>query len=167
MKGRTPKPTALKVITGNPGKRSSNKQEPDPEYLMDLEPPVWLHASAKDVWNEVAPHLAAAKLLTQVDVQALAMGCIAIAQYRQAVRVTGDDLVKSKVVLDEDEKPVAAGEHLNPWLIVQSMSFKQAMAIFQQFGMSPAARTRIAIQPQGDLFGHGNSQKQGAGRFFT
>jgi P27 family predicted phage terminase small subunit len=164
---RPPKPTALKVITGNPGKRSNNKQEPDPEYLMDLEPPVWLHASAKDVWNEVAPHLAAAKLLTQVDVQALAMGCIAIAQYRQAVRVTGDDLVKSKVVLDEDEKPVAAGEHLNPWLIVQSMSFKQAMAIFQQFGMSPAARTRIAIQPQGDLFGHGNSQKQGPGRFFN
>lgn len=167
MVGRPPKPTALKVIQGNPGKRSSNKQEPDPAYLMNLDPPTWLHAAAKEVWLEVAPHLSAAKLLTEVDVQALAMGCVAIAQYRQAVRIAGDDLVKSKIVLDEDEKPIAAGEHLNPWLIVQSMSFKQAMAIFQQFGMSPAARTRIAIQPQGDLFGNGQNQKQGAGRFFT
>lgn len=32
------------------------------------------------------------------------------------------------------------------------MAFKQAMAVFQQFGMSPAARTRIAVNPQGDLF---------------
>lgn len=167
MAGRPPKPTALKVIEGNRGKRSSNKQEPDPEYLQDMNPPAWLHASAKEVWLEVAPHLAKAKLLTEVDVQALAMGCVAIAQYRQAVRVAGDDLVKSKLVVDDEGKAVAAGEHINPWMIVQSMSFKQAMAIFQQFGMSPAARTRIAIQPQGDLFGNGQNQKQGAGRFFT
>ena len=167
MAGRPPKPTALKVIAGNAGKRPLNKQEPDPNYLKNLDAPIWLHSAAKEVWDEVAPQLSAAKLLTDVDVQALAMGCVAIAQYRQAVRVAGGNLVKSKIVLDEEDKPVAAGEHLNPWMIVQSMAFKQAMAIFQQFGMSPAARTRIAIQPQGDLFGNGKNQKQGAGRFFT
>lgn len=167
MAGRPPKPTALKVITGNPGKRSGNKQEPDPEYLVDMNPPEWLHSAAKDVWKEVAPHLAKAKLLTEVDVQALAMGCVAIAQYRQAVRIAGDDLVKAKIVVDDEGKPVSSGEHLNPWMIVQSMSFKQAMAIFQQFGMSPAARTRISIQPQGDLFGSGKELgQQGVGRFF-
>lgn len=167
MAGRPPKPTALKLIEGNPGKRGSGKQEPDPTYLSDLDPPAWLHPVASEVWRDVAPHLSAAKLLTEVDVQALAMGCVAIAQYRQSVRALGDDLVKSKVVLDDDENPVVTGEHINPWLIVQSMSFKQAMAIFQQFGMSPAARTRIAIQPQGDLFGNGQSAQYGASRFFT
>lgn len=165
MAGRPPKPTALKVITGNPGKRATNKQEPDPTYLSDLAALEWLHPAARAVWDELAPKLSAAKLLTEVDINALAMGCVSIAQYRQAVRVAGDKLVKSKVVMDENNEPVEAGEHINPWLFVQSMSFKQAMAIFQQFGMSPAARTRIAIQPQGDLFGHGNQENKAAKYF--
>jgi phage terminase small subunit len=70
-----------------------------------------------------------------------------------AAMKAGDNLVKAKYVEDGAVgEPVATGEHVNPWLIVQSMSFKQAMAVFQQFGMSPAARTRIAVNPQDDLF---------------
>lgn len=152
MAGRPPKPTSLKLVTGNPGKRGLNKQEPDPTYLADLTPPAWLTGPATKVWEEIAPRLARSKLLTEVDVDALAMGCVSIAQYRQAARVAGESLVRSKIVEDENGKPVETGECLNPWLIVQSMAFKQSNALFQQFGMTPAARTRIAIQPQGDLF---------------
>lgn len=165
MAGRPPKPTALKVIEGNRGKRATNKQEPDPTYLTDLEPPAWLAKAAKDVWKEVAPKLAAAKLLTEVDVQMLAMGCVAIAQHRYAVKRTGDDLVKVKHEVDDEGELFSVGEHINPWMLVQSMTFKQAMAVFQQFGMSPAARTRIAINPQGDLFGHGNQESKAAKYF--
>lgn len=157
MPGRAPKPTNLKLVTGNPGKRAINRREPDPTYLANLEPPTWLQPDAQLVWSEVAPRLARAKLLTECDVDALAMGCVSIAQYRRAARMAGEQLIKSKVEYDElgkprAPKPDAGGEYMNPWLIVQSMSFKQAMAVFQQFGMSPAARTRIAINPQGDLF---------------
>lgn len=122
-----------------------NKQEPDPAYLDDLIAPAWLPNRAKSVWDEIAPHLSCAKLLTHIDVELLAEGCVAISNFRLATSMSGDDLVKSGV-LDK-------GDSLNPWVIVQSMSFKQTFAVFQQFGMSPAARTRIAIQPQGDLFG--------------
>lgn len=165
MAGRTPKPTALKVIEGNRGKRATNKQEPDPTYLTDMEPPAWLAPAAKEVWNDVAPKLAAAKLLTEVDVQMLAMGCVAIAQHRYAVMRTGEDLVKVKHEVDDKGELFGVGEHINPWMLVQSMTFKQAMAVFQQFGMSPAARTRIAINPQGDLFGHGNQENKAAKYF--
>ena len=149
---RPTKPTALKLVTGNPGKRALNKQEPDPDYLCDLTPPAWLDAGAADVWNDIAPKLRAAKVLTEIDVQLLAMGCISIAQYRQAVKRTGESLVKAKIIESEDGKAIESGEQINPWFIVQSMSFKQASAVFKEFGMSPAARTRIAVQPQGDLF---------------
>lgn len=162
MAGRPPKPAALKLVAGNPGKRALNKQEPDPEYLADLTPPDWLDDRAKAVWNELAPALKRAKLLTEVDVQALAMGCVSIAQYRFAVSRTGDQLVKSKTVVDDEGKAVEAGEHINPWAFIQSMAFKQADKLFQQFGMTPAARTRIAVQPQGDLFG---GKDQAAGYF--
>jgi P27 family predicted phage terminase small subunit len=161
---RPPKPTALKLIQGNPGKRPLNKQEPDPTYLQDLTPPPWLPAGAKLVWEEMAPAAVAAKVLTEIDVQAFAMGCVAVADYRRAVSRVGDDAVKSKTVIDEQTgQPVQAGEHLNPWSMVQSMSFKQAMLVFDKFGMTPQARTRIAIQPQGDLF---DSAKNGAAGYF-
>lgn len=152
MAGRSPKPTALKLIAGNPGKRALNKQEPDPDYLQDLTAPAWLPPGAKAVWDEMAPLASRAKLLTEVDVQAFAMGCVAVAQYRLAMNRAGNALVKSKVVTDDDGNPVEAGEHINPWALVQSMAFKQAMAVFDKFGLTPQARTRIAVQPQGDLF---------------
>ncbi|MFC5524027.1 P27 family phage terminase small subunit [Polaromonas jejuensis] len=169
---RPPKPTALKLIAGNPGKRSLNKQEPDPTYLQDLTPPAWLSDAAKQVWSELAPAAVAAKLLTEVDVEPFAMGCVAIAQYRLATGRTGEDAVKRKLavddkgnaVTDENGQPVYAGEHINPWALVQSMSFKQAMLVFDKFGMTPQARTRIAVQPQGDLFGE---QKTGAASYFS
>ena len=159
MAGRPPKPTALKLVTGNPGKRALNKNEPDPTYLEDLTPPAWLSQAAREVWQEIAPKLAKVNLLTEIDVYLLAMGCTAISQYQRAVKCAGADLVKSKCDTDEDGKTVTAGEHVNPWLIVQSMAFKQSSAVFQQFGMSPAARTRIAINPQGDLFGNEKENK--------
>lgn len=154
MAGRPTKPTALKLVEGNRGKRALGKQEPDPTYLQDLSAPTWLSPAAKTVWDEIAPRLSKAKLLTEVDVQTLAMGCVALAQYRKAVQATGEHLVKSKIV-EIQGNPVESGEHINPWQFVQSMSFKQAMAVFERFGMSPAARTKIAIQPQEGLFGNG------------
>lgn len=169
--GRPSKPTALKLVEGNRGKRALNKQEPDPTYLQDLTPPAWLAPDAVQVWNEMAPMASNAKLLTVVDVPAFAMGCVAIAQYRLATRRTGDDAVKRKLAVDdkgralsdEEGQPIYAGEHLNPWAMVQSMTFKQAMFVFDKFGMTPQARTRIAVQPQGDLFGN---EKGGAASYF-
>lgn len=152
MAGRPPKPTALKLVQGNPGKRALNKQEPDPTYLQDLTPPAWMPDGAKAVWAEMAPAASRAKLLTEVDVDAFAMGCVAVADYRRAVLKTGEADVKTKLQADEEGKIVEVGEHLNPWAMVKSMSFKQAMAVFDKFGMTPQARTRIAVQPQGGLF---------------
>src|SRR5574337_1124447 len=164
MAGRPPKPTALKLINGNPGKRALNKQEPDPQYLTDLAPPPMLPDYAKRIWEREAPRVAAAKLLTEVDAQAFAMGCVAMGQYWMAIERVGAELVKARMVEDGDGVAVEAGEHINPWALVQSMTFKQAMIVFEKFGMTPQARTRIAIQPQGDLFA---SAAQGAASYFS
>lgn len=36
MAGRKPKPTAVKKLEGNPGKRKLNSKEPEREYLLVL-----------------------------------------------------------------------------------------------------------------------------------
>ena len=43
MRGRRPKPTRLKMLTGNPGKRPFNMNEPKPDAeIPDLR--VWIYA---------------------------------------------------------------------------------------------------------------------------
>ena len=141
---RTSKPTNLKIITGNPGKRALNKQEPDPDYLNDLTAPAFLSNAAKGVWDEIAPVLRKSRLLTIVDVPILAMMCESLAEYRRATLYCKDS------PLDHSDK--TGGDVLSQWKIVQSMSIKQVMSIAREFGMTPAARTKIAIQPIGSLF---------------
>lgn len=122
-----------------------NKREPDPAYLNDLDPPAHLTDMAAVVWNDLAPKLRAAHVLTEIDVPMLEFACNAIATYRLATAQAGSmPLAKT-----------AEGGNiaLNPWMIVQSMTFKQAMAVLREFGMSPAARARVMVQPQDDLFG--------------
>lgn len=159
------KPSNLKLVEGNRGKRALAKQEPDPVYLDDLAPPTWLSAAAATVWCELAPRLRSQRLLTVVDIDALAMGCVALAQFRAAHGHLDETLVKPSKPGDALTGAEPRGEHLNPWLVVQSMAFKQAMTVLREFGMSPSARTRIAIQPQGDLFDGSQDGAAGHGYF--
>lgn len=142
---RQPKPTHLKLVEGNKGKRALNALEPDPDYLNDLRAPHYLPPQAVEVWNDLAPKLRKAKLLTVLDVEAVCQLCVAIAQYRRATQELDFDFI------NYGQK---GGQSLNQMMVAQSMAFKQANAIMQQFGMTPAARSRVIVNSQGDLFGN-------------
>jgi P27 family predicted phage terminase small subunit len=153
---RPNKPTSLKLVEGNRGKRGAPKQEPDPEYLNDLEPPPHLDAAAAAVWKELAPKLRAQRLLTVLDIIALGHLCTAEAKCRLAIAQVGDDLVV---------KSSQGGYSMNQLLSTHSMLHKQVSMWCREFGMTPAARTRIALQPQGDLFDEKQSGTSGSGYF--
>ena len=166
MPGPPRKPTNLVTIEGNRGKRGLNKQEPDPEYLPadSLAAPSWLDQDAAAAWDEIAPLLQKAKLVARIDVQLLAMGCVAVGDFRFAVK-KGTEL---KLALDLAEKNKNEADKtslhgkIQFWSVQQSMAYKQATQILRDFGVSPAARTRIALQAQLPLFGdeHGEAEKQ-------
>lgn len=154
MSGRPPKPSALKLIEGNRGKRSLPSNEPDPAYLNDLTPPDHLPPGAAAVWSDLAPRLRAAMLLTELDTLALEWLCIAAAQHRRAT-----------AELEIDDGDYIKKNSPSPWLIIQSMAFKRAKVLCDAFGMSPAARARVVVNPQGALFP--SDQQNGADRFFN
>jgi phage terminase small subunit len=83
MRGRRPKPTPLKVLTGNPGKRPLNKNEPRPDVLIPECPPE-LGPVARREWDRVVGDLAALRLLTNLDRAALAAYCGAYALWAEA-----------------------------------------------------------------------------------
>ena len=70
-RGRPPKPTAIKELEGNPGKRPLNKNEPKPKAKAPKCPP-WLESDAKKEWRRLSKELEAMGLLTQVDMAAFA-----------------------------------------------------------------------------------------------
>lgn len=168
--GRPNLPTAEKIARGNPGKRALNSQEPDPEYLDDVTPPAWLPEPAKTVWREFAQKMRDAKVLTVIDVPAFEKWCVAHARWRTAVldlarvgvmveRVGRDGervLTKTKkeTAAKKGASTVAAPSHLvvNQLVFAESMFFKQAVTLEREFGMTPAARTRVRIDPQLTLF---------------
>ena len=56
MAGRKPKPTAIKELEGNPGKRKLNKKEPKPDKEMPV-CPEWLLPEAKAEWERLCEKL--------------------------------------------------------------------------------------------------------------
>ena len=65
-RGRKPKPTAIKELEGNPGKRELNQNEPKPEKKAPR-CPTWLEAEAKKEWKRLAKQLEQLGILTEVD----------------------------------------------------------------------------------------------------
>src|SRR5579859_2336929 len=89
--GRPPKPTALKVLSGNPGKRALNQNEPTPP-AGSISAPSWLRGRARTAWKWVAPVLEQMGVLSTADTHALALLCDAYAEYiecRAVVRRLG------------------------------------------------------------------------------
>jgi len=88
-RGRKPKPTHLKLIEGNPGKRPI-RTGPERSATTMPEPPDLLNADARTEWERVAHGLHALRLLENVDRAALAAYCTAYARWVQAERAIAE-----------------------------------------------------------------------------
>lgn len=73
MRGRKPKPMALKLLHGDQPCRMNHAEPKMPPGSLDA--PEWLQGLALAHWNEFAPVLSAAGLLTQGDRAAFAQLC--------------------------------------------------------------------------------------------
>ena len=114
--GRPAKPTVLKLLAGNPGKRPINALEPD-AGVIDTSIPDDLSDAAKAHWERLAPMLTKSGVLKQSDRDLLFCYCESYATWLDGVR---------------------AGK-LNVSLL------SQLRQMLGEMGMTPAARTRIVV----------------------
>ena len=138
MRGPAPKPTAVKVLQGNPGKRPLPKGEPRPA-TADRVPtaPRWLSEEGRAEWKRLAPRLHAVGLLTEVDGTALGLLCEAFAQY-----VTAKTIVDREGMLLVSDKGNAY-QHPAAGLMTQARG--ELLKWVREFGMTPSARSRISV----------------------
>ena len=83
MAGRKPKPTAVKKLEGNPGKRKLNTKEPNPGKGMP-DCPAWLLPEAKTEWIRLSEKLNQMGVLTENDRSAFAAYCQSYGGIREA-----------------------------------------------------------------------------------
>lgn len=144
-RGRKPKPTALKVFEGNPGKRAI-KSEPKPKAKAPS-CPSWLDKDAKAEWKRVCSELVAMGVVTAIDRATLAGYCEAFSRWKQAVQ-TVQELGQYWV----NEKFDSAGNHIimhkrHPAVGIASEALRDMRSMASELGITPASRTRLYNEP--------------------
>lgn len=132
--GPRPKPTALKILEGNPGKRALPVNEVHPLVMMP-ECPEWLAPQAQREWQKIAPQLLSLGLLTELDQMSLAAYCAALAQWRAAQMVVDEEgltLVTTSGYLQQ-----------RPEVGIAARSMAMVRAFSGEFGATPSARSRL------------------------
>ena len=126
QRGRKPKPTAVKVLEGNPGKRSLNTGEPKPEKKAPR-CPAWLEDEAKKEWRRMAKQLENLGILTEIDMAAFAGYCQAYARWKEAEEfITQHGTI---VKTPSGQYPLGVFTMGPCWVINSSASFHLAYAL--------------------------------------
>jgi P27 family predicted phage terminase small subunit len=137
-RGPAPKPTAIRILEGNPAHRPLPANEVKPTMLMP-DCPDWLPEGAKLEWEKIAPILHRLGLLTEVDQMALAAYCTALSTWRQAQKVLDTKgLIFTTPSGYKQQRPEVA---------IVSRSLALVRAFSAEFGLSPASRARLEVAP--------------------
>lgn len=134
--GRPPKPTKLKVLAGNPGKRPLNMNEPKPKPVAP-KCPAWLDKEAKREWKRVAPELEKLGLLTVVDGSALAAYCQAYARWRQA-----EEMIRREGLTITTETGYVMP---HPAVKIAEKSMQLIRGFCNEFGLTPSSRAKMTV----------------------
>jgi P27 family predicted phage terminase small subunit len=143
--GQRPIPTHLKLLRGNPGKQRLPMNEPQPEQSIDVpDPPPFITGYAADEWWTVATELHRLGLLTKIDVAPLAAYCHSYGQWRMAAEslarmAANDPLMHGQII-----KTKYGDAATNPLVNIARKHAGDMVRFAAEFGLSPAARTRIS-----------------------
>ena len=134
MAGRKPKPTALKKLEGNPGKRKLNTKEPVPGKGMP-DCPAWLLPEAKAEWKRLCGKLSEMGVLTEIDMAAFAAYCQSFARWKEA-----HEHIDSEGSTFETEKGY---QQQTPWVGIANTNQKLMLQAASEFGLTPSAKLMI------------------------
>ena len=165
-RGPAPKPTPLKIIEGNRGRRPLPVDEFMPLVALP-ECPAHLDGAAREEWNRIVPVLEKyGNLLTEVDGPSLALYCQAYARWQEAEELLNEFRARSKDGRWMLTRTPSGYTMQNPAIGLARSAAEEVNRYLQQFGLSPASRTRVQV-PQGRTENDAKPKTQGADRFFA
>ncbi len=131
MAGRRPKPTALKLLEGNPGKGPLYEEPKPPPGRPTI--PAKLSTIAKREWDRVLPILEGMGLASTADRAVIAAYCAAYARWITAERhiVTAESLLGK------------GNSNKSKWLRIAEDAMKQMIHAAECLGLSPSSRAKL------------------------
>ena len=136
MRGRKPKPTQLRLLQGNPGKRALRENEPRPTGDLFAAPPD-LPARAVPFWTRAIAD-APAGLLKNIDQRTLFAWAIAAWLHSDAIAQ-----LTATTLLARVGKNGAVQQ--NPLLPVVNKQAELMRRLAVEMGFTPTSRSRISI----------------------
>lgn len=147
--GRKAKPTHLKLVTGNPGRRPLPKREAQPPRTLPIAPPE-LNSDALVEWSRVSGDLHGSGLLAGVDRAALAAYCQAYGRWMQAERAITRMAEKDQLTGGLMIKTTNGNAVQNPLVGTANKAMSDMVRYAAEFGMTPSARSRINAEGKKD-----------------
>lgn len=148
MAGRKPKPTAIKELHGNPGKRAVNKKEP--KYGGKVKMPKWVPKEAKDEFKRVVEIVGEMELLTATDQAALEAYCVSYARWRTAEAIVdAEGQTVNEPIVNKAGDIVGHKIKRHPATIIAKDERLSMLRAASLFGFDPSSRSRIQL-PNGE-----------------
>lgn len=149
VRGRKSVPTSLKLVKGERPDRV-NHDEPQPEQGAPACPS--RNPAVRKVWDYTVAQLTRMRVVTMADRDVLAAYCEAVVSFEQASQMI------------ERDGPIMVtpnGLRAHPAVKMQRDAAAQLRSLASEFGLTPAARTRIKVADQSD------SKPTGASRLLS
>lgn len=133
-RGRKPKPTAVKVLEGNPGKRPLNMKEPTPDKTAPA-CPQWLAEEAKLEWGRLADKMVNLGTLSEMDMAAFAGYCQSYARWKEA-----EEFIEQHGTIVKT--PSGYWQQV-PQVSIAQTNLKIMLKFCSEFGLTPSSRSRM------------------------
>jgi P27 family predicted phage terminase small subunit len=133
IRGRKPKPLALRVLAGE-----DCRSAPSPHPRRGIpERPDYLDAFGREAWDRLIPKLDELGILSEVDSEAIVLYCQAYSRWRLASL----DIAKNGVTTMSAFDSVKS----NPAVAVAVQAERMMASILTEFGMTPSSRSRVKV----------------------
>lgn len=151
-RGPLPKPSALKLLEGNPGKRALNLSDGVNPRVEIPSAPRHLGKAARKEWMRVTPILEELGLISGLDRTALALYCQATGRmfeleesFNGKVKIKEAEGKEYVDAVYEVSHSVTPSGYAQQSVLVQLIKShrEQVNRYLMHFGMSPAARARV------------------------
>lgn len=151
-RGPQGKPTLLKLIAGNPGKRDLSVNEPVPAAMEDVHPPKELapESVAAEIWRRLVPDLSACGLARSVDWTLLVRYCMKFERWLylgdEIKRIAAENPSSKGTtypIMDSKGRIRYVAEF--PWVAEWRTLDRELRLDERALGISPSARSRISV----------------------
>ena len=139
--GRKPRPTNLKLLEGNPGKRALPKHEPQPRPVRP-DCPAFLNKAAQDIWTETLPELEYMGTITAADQAIFAGYCRAYELAQRTSRYLDRRGLKTTAPSGYSQS--------KPEVAICNKAWESVAKFGAELGIGAASRSRIEVKKRDD-----------------